>query len=59
VRALSILVFKIIVFNALQRDLALLNILLSKQPFKMQLQIEIEDVTQSPQYTMPATRIQA
>ena len=37
-------------------DLALQNIPLSKQPFKMQPQIENEDVTWSPQYTMPTTR---
>ena len=39
-----------------KRDLALQNIPLSKQPFKMQHQIENEDVTWSPQYNLPATR---
>ena len=39
-----------------KRDLALQNIPLSKQPFKMQPQIENEDVTWSPQYTLPTTR---
>ena len=37
-------------------DLALQSIPLSKQPFKLQPQIENEDVTWSPQYNMPATR---
>ena len=37
-------------------DLALHNIPLLKQPFKMQPHIENEDVTWSPQYTLPATR---
>ena len=36
--------------------LALQNILLWKQPFKTQPQIENEDVTWSPQYNMPGTR---
>ena len=40
-----------------KRDLALLNIPLSKQPFKTQPQIENEDITESPQYNMHATRI--
>ena len=40
-----------------QRDLALQNIPLSKQPFKTQPQIENEDVTWSPQYNLHATRI--
>ena len=39
-----------------KRDLALQNIHLSKQPFKMQPQIENEDVTWSPQYNLPTTR---
>ena len=34
------------------RDLALQNIPLSKQLFKMQPQIENEDVTSSPQYNL-------
>ena len=38
-------------------DLALQNISLSKQPSKMQPQIENEDVTWSLQYNMPGTRI--
>ena len=38
------------------RDLALQNIPLSKQPFKLQPEIEIEDVTWSPQYNLPTTR---
>jgi hypothetical protein len=38
------------------RDLALQNKLLSRQPFKTQLQIETKDVTYSPQYNIPATR---
>ena len=33
-----------------KRDLALQNIPLSKQPFKMQPQVENEDITWSPQY---------
>ena len=40
-----------------KRDLALQNIPLSKQPLKTQLQIENEDVTWSPRYNMPVTRI--
>jgi hypothetical protein len=39
-----------------KRDLALQNIPLSKQPSKMQPQIEIEDVAWSPQYNLPTTR---
>ena len=39
-----------------KRDLACQNIPLSKQPFKMQPQIENEDVTWSPQYNLPTTR---
>ena len=39
-----------------KRNLALQNIPLSKQPFKMQPQIQIEDITWSPQYNLPATR---
>jgi hypothetical protein len=39
-----------------KRDLALQNIPLSKQPFKTQPQIEIEDVTWSPQYNPPTTK---
>ena len=39
-----------------KRDSTLQNIPLSKKPFKMQPQIENEDVAQSPQYNMPATR---
>jgi hypothetical protein len=38
------------------RDLALQNIPISKQSFKMQAQFENEDVTRSPQYNMLATR---
>jgi hypothetical protein len=37
-------------------DLALQNIPLSKQPFRMQPQTENEDVTWSPQYNLPTTR---
>ena len=40
-----------------KRDLALQNIPLSKQAFKMQPHIENEDVTYSPRYNLPATRI--
>ena len=40
-----------------KHDLALQNMPLSKQPFKTQLQIENEDVTWSPQYSMSATKI--
>jgi hypothetical protein len=39
-----------------KRDLALQNIPLSKQPFKTQPQIENQDVTWSPQYSMSTTR---
>ena len=39
-----------------KRDLGLQNIPLSKQPFKMQPQIENEDITWSPQYHLQATR---
>ena len=39
-----------------KRDSALQNIPLSKQPFKPQSQIEIKDVTWSPQCNPPATR---
>ena len=39
-----------------KRDLGLQNIPLSKQPFKTQPQIEIEDITCSPQYNQPVTR---
>ena len=38
-------------------DLALQNIHLSKQPSRTQPQIENEDITRSPQYNRPATRI--
>ena len=38
-----------------KHDLALQNTPLSKQPFKMQPQIENEDFTWSPQYNMSAT----
>ena len=39
-----------------QRDLALQNIPLLKQPFTTQPQIENEDITWSPQYNLPTTR---
>jgi hypothetical protein len=39
-----------------KRDLALQNTPLSKQAFITQPQIENEDVTWSPQYTLPTTR---
>ena len=38
-------------------NLALQNIPLSKQPFKTQPQIENEDITWNPQYTLPTIRI--
>ena len=40
----------------LAHDLTIQNIPLSKQPFKMQPQIENEDVTWSSQYNLPTTR---
>ena len=50
-------VFKIEVYNAIQSDLALQNIIpLSKQPFKTQPRIENEVVTWIPRYHPPATR---
>ena len=39
-----------------KRDLALQNISFSKQSFKMQPQIENEEVSSSPQYNMLVTR---
>jgi hypothetical protein len=41
----------------IKRDLVFQNIPLSKHPFKTQSHIENEDVIRSPQYNLPATKI--